>query len=285
MRFLRKAATAAFLMGAAMLPAQAQQAPRFETTKVAENVYSFRFVGHRSMFVVTRAGVIVADPINPAAAEAMLGEIRKITDKPIKYVLYSHEHLDHAGGGKVFKDVGAKIVAQANCKAVFTRHPNPNVAMPDTFYQNRYKIVLGGTEVRLNHFGPSHGNCQTILELPKEKIVFVVDLASPRTLPFRDMFDSDIKGWISTLEATEKLGATQMIPGHGPAIVPIAQLAEVREYLQDLMGAVKEAMTKTMNRDEIIKTVKLPKYEKWNMYEPWLGMNVERVITYYANGV
>jgi glyoxylase-like metal-dependent hydrolase (beta-lactamase superfamily II) len=262
-----------------------QQPPQFDTTKVADGVYSFRFVAHRSMFVVTNEGVIAADPINPAAAPIMLAEIKKVTDKPVKYLIYSHEHWDHVAGGKVFKDAGARILSQANCVASFKRNPNPAVPMPDGTYKIRHEIKLGGKTVLLHHFGPSHGNCMTIVHLPQEKLVFVVDLATPQRVQFRGMFDSDPNGWIKTLASIEKLGATQMIPGHGPPIVPISTVTDVREYMQDLMAAVKEAMTKTQNRDEIIKMVKLPKYEKWGMYEAWLGMNVERIITLYQNGV
>ncbi len=67
-------------------PASAQLPPGmkpFETHKVADGVYSFRFFFHRNMFVVTDDGVIVTDPMNPKAAGIMLKEIRKVTDKPI----------------------------------------------------------------------------------------------------------------------------------------------------------------------------------------------------------
>lgn len=268
-------------------PAWSQQPPpQFDTTKVADGVYSFRFMFHRSMFVVGSEGVIAADPINPRAAPVMLAEIKKVTAKPVKYLIYSHEHWDHVGGGKVFKDAGARIISQARCVDAFKRNPNPDlVPLPDGTYQRRHELKVGDKSVILHHFGPSHGNCMTIVQLPKEKIVFVVDLASPQALPFRGMFDSDLNGWVRTLSEVEKLGATQMIPGHGPPIVPISAVADVRGYLQDLMAAVKEAMTKTQNRDEIIRTVKLPKYEKWGQYDAWLGMNIERVITLYQNGV
>lgn len=76
----------------------------FATTKVegTDNVYIFRYQGHQSMFVVTPAGVIVTDPISygrPQAARTYLDEIRKITNVPIKYLIYSHHHYDHIAGG------------------------------------------------------------------------------------------------------------------------------------------------------------------------------------------
>src|SRR6187402_874148 len=91
-------------------------APLFETTKVegTDNVYIFRYQNHQAMFVVTPAGAIATDPISygrPQAAKTYLEEIGKITKAPIKYLIYSHHHYDHAAGGKVFKDEGATVVA------------------------------------------------------------------------------------------------------------------------------------------------------------------------------
>jgi len=76
--------------------AQTAQRPTFATTKVdgTDNVYIFRYENHQSMFVVTKAGVIATDPISlrRPAAKAYIEEIRKVTQAPIKYVIYSHSH-------------------------------------------------------------------------------------------------------------------------------------------------------------------------------------------------
>ena len=93
----------------------------FATTKVegTDNVYIFRYQNHQAMFVVTPAGVIVTDPISygrPQAAKAYLDEIRKITQAPIKYLIYSHHHYDHIAGGKVFMNAGATVVSHRRAK-------------------------------------------------------------------------------------------------------------------------------------------------------------------------
>src|SRR5262249_42741967 len=76
-------------------------------TKIADNVYVFRYGFHQAMFVVTPAGVVATDPIaylRPEAAVAYLAEIRKVSDAPIRYLVYSHHHYDHIAGGKPFRD-------------------------------------------------------------------------------------------------------------------------------------------------------------------------------------
>ncbi len=73
------AAVAFTVSAAAQLPPGMKP---FETTKVADGVYTFRFFFHRNMFIVTDEGVIVTDPLNPRAAKTMRAEKAKITDQP-----------------------------------------------------------------------------------------------------------------------------------------------------------------------------------------------------------
>ena len=128
--------TAALVAGALIATVQAQQLPSAPppsiapsmptpppappptaTTKVADNVYIFRYVGHQSMFIVTPAGVIATDPISlRRPAQPYIDAIQAVTKAPIKYVIYSHSHFDHTAGGKPFKDLGATFVAQRNAK-------------------------------------------------------------------------------------------------------------------------------------------------------------------------
>src|SRR5258705_9736378 len=117
------------------LQALAQPTPLFETKKITDNVYLFRYGGHQSMFVVTPDGVIATDPIaqrRPEAAMTYLSEIRKITQAPIKYVVYIHHHYDHIEGGQPFKDPGATFIRHTNAKTPLEALKNPDVGIPDS---------------------------------------------------------------------------------------------------------------------------------------------------------
>ena len=98
--------------------------PTYATTKVegTDNVYVFRYQNHQSMFVVTPAGVIATDPISygrPQAADTYIAEIRKVTDKPIKYLINTHAHFDHAGGVRYFVAEGATVITQEMNKSFY----------------------------------------------------------------------------------------------------------------------------------------------------------------------
>ena len=276
------AAVALTTSSVAQLPAGMKP---FETTKVADGVYTFRYFFHRTMFIVTDEGVIVAEPLNPQAAKAMRAEIAKVTDLPVEYVVYSHEHWDHITGGQIFLDEGARFISHAKCIDEFKRNPSQIVVIPEGTYKKRFDLKLGKKTLELHHFGRSHGECLTVMRLPKEKILFVVDIVTPKTIAYRNMPDYYPQDWVRTLREIEKtLDFTRIIPGHGPPTAPASAVREQREYLEDLMAAVREARKTETDPDKIRMLIKLPKYENWAGYGPWLEMNVERINLFYHMG-
>lgn len=151
----------------------------WETEQVADGVYAFRHSFYRTVFVVTDEGVIVTDPLNETAAPVLLDEIRKLTDQPVKFVSYTHSHKDHAAGGQVFKDLGATIVAQAQCAANIRETQPEGVVPPDVTFEDYYKIELGGKSVESFFFGPSHDNCLVVQLITPGNLLFLVDIANP----------------------------------------------------------------------------------------------------------
>src|SRR3954447_12420841 len=186
---------AALAVSAFAMPAAAQQQrPQIETKKVdgTEGVYIFRNGGHQSMFVVTKDGVIATDPIaygRPTGGQQYVDEIRRVTDKPIKYLIYSHHHFDHIAGGKAFKDAGARIVAHKNVKARLAPLADPNTMLPDEVFDKTKTITLGGTKLELTYLGLNHSDSNIVMRLPKEKIVFIVDTIPVGAVPGRGMID------------------------------------------------------------------------------------------------
>lgn len=257
--------------------------------KVGDGLYVFRWWVYRNIFIVTDEGVIVTDPMNPKAAKLLKKEIRKITDKPVKYVVYSHNHHDHISGGIVFKEEGAKYVGHKNILKELGDHPSPVTPVPDITFDKEYKLTLGNRTLELTYFGPNHGESLAVMRIPEEKFLFVVDIVTPRRVAFRNMPDFWPDEWIRSLKQIEKLDFDFVISGHGPAnqpaIDPASVVAEQRAYLEDLMVAVKTAMDQgTHSPDKLQKTVKLPKYEHWQYYEAWLPMNIERIWAFYHMG-
>jgi glyoxylase-like metal-dependent hydrolase (beta-lactamase superfamily II) len=258
-------------------------------TSLGDGAYVFRWWIYRNIFIVTDEGVIVTDPINPKAAKLLRGEIEKLTDQPVKYVVYSHNHHDHISGGGIFKAEGAKIVAHENLQKELGDHPSPMIPPPDITFQENYSLKLGGRTLELSYLGPNHGNSLVVMRLPEQNILFVVDIVTPRRVAFRTMPDFWPDEWIRSLKEIEMMDVDYVVPGHGaetqPAIDPASVVTDQRIYLEDLMAAVKKAMDSgTRSPDVLREVIKLPKYEHWQFYDEWLPMNIERIWAYYHMG-
>jgi len=256
---------------------------------IGDGVYVFRWWVYRNIFLVTDEGVIVTDPMNPKAAKLLRNEIRKITDKPVKYVVYSHNHHDHISGGNIFEEEGAIFVGHENLLKELADHPSPVTPLPNITFEDKHTLTLGGRTLELSYFGPNHGDSLVVMRLPKEKILFTVDIVTPRRVAFRGMPDFWPDEWVRSLKEIEQLDFDYVISGHGPesqpAIDPASIVEEQRIYLEDLMAAVKKEMDSgTHSPDALRKTVKLPKYEHWQYYKEWLPMNIERIWAYYHMG-
>ena len=257
--------------------------------KVGDGVYVFRWWVYRNIFIVTDDGVIVTDPLNPKAAKLLRSEIRKVTDKPVKYVVYSHNHHDHISGGNIFKEEGAKFVGHENVLKELGDHPSPVIPLPDITFKDRYTVKLGDRALELEYFGPNHGKSLVVMRLPEEKILFIVDIVTPRRVAFRGMPDFWPDEWVRSLKEIEQTDFQYVVSGHGPhtepAIDPASVVMEQRLYLEDLMAAVKEEMDSGVHSpDALREKVKLPKYASWRSYDEWLPMNIERIWAYYHMG-
>lgn len=276
--------------------ASAQTPPQTSTKKVdgTENVYVFRYGGHQSIFIVTPQGVIATDPISYLRpAKPYIDAIKAVTDKPIKYVIYSHHHYDHIAGGKPFKELGATFVAHKRAKERFLELKKQNslladVVMPDEVVDNKKTITLGGTTLELVYVGRNHSDNSLVMRLPKEKLVFVVDFAPIESIQFRNIPDNvSPLEYIDSLKKLAALDWERMIPGHPYAGGRFGTKKDILDdiaYLEDLSAEVKKAADAGKCFDPAMKEIKLAKYEKWNNYETGLGANIERFCYWWGRG-
>jgi len=200
--------------------AQAPARPPLQTTKVdgADGVYVFRNVNHQSVFIVTSDGVIATDPIaygKPNGGADYVAAIRAVTDKPIKYLVYSHHHYDHIAGGKAFKDAGATIVAHKRATDRLAVLKDPATPLPDESIDDSGRVIrLGGKIIELTYVGLNHSDSTLVLRLPQDRIIFLVDLVPVGAFPGLGMIDFFP---LEAMEGLKKIAGMEwdrMIPGH-----------------------------------------------------------------------
>jgi len=275
--------------------AQAQpaaQRPPIATTKVdgTNNVYTFRNGNHLSMFIVTSEGVIAADPVaygRPQGGAAYIEEIKKVTDKPIKYLIYSHHHFDHIAGGKAFKDAGAKIIAHKRANERLAVLKDPATPLADETFDKRRTLTLGGTTLELTYVGLNHSDSSLVMRLPQEKIIFVVDLLPVGQIPGRGMIDFHPLEAESSIKQILAMDWERLIPGHpgpGDRLGTKKDAQDQLTFLQDASEAVKIPAREGKCWEPAEKEVRLPKYETWPGYEANLPFVLRRYCGLWGRG-
>ena len=273
--------------------AQQPAPPPFATTKVdgTDNVYVFRYGGHQSMFVVTSAGVIATDPIGygrPQAVVTYVDEIRKVTNQPIKYLIYSHHHFDHIAGGKPFKDAGSTIVALRRTQERLAQIKDPHTVMPDETFDGHRTITLGDTTLELTFAGLNHSDNSLVMRLPKQRVIFAVDFIPVGSFPGRGMIDSYPLEWEESLKSVLSMDWDKLIPGHpgapGGRLGTKQDVQNLLTLLQDASAAVKAEAQAGKCWDAVEKDLKLPKYETWPGYANGLPMVLRRYCGLWGRG-
>jgi glyoxylase-like metal-dependent hydrolase (beta-lactamase superfamily II) len=277
----------------AAAPAPAPKPPMFETKKVdgTDNVYVFRYGGHQSMFVVTSAGVIATDPIGygrPQAVETYVAEIKKVTDKPIKYLIYSHHHYDHIAGGKPFKDAGAQIIAHEKAKERLAVLKDPATVLPDETMGDKKTIQLGGTTLELHYIGLNHSDSSLVMRLPKEKIIFAVDFLPVGSLPGLAMIDAYPLEWEASMKKVLAMDWERLIPGHpGQPDGRLGNKKDVQDiltFLQESSAEMQTAARAGKCWQPAEKEFKMPKYASWPGYETALPLVARRYCGLWGRG-
>ena len=281
---------------AAALPAwsQAQQRPPIETRKVdgTDNVYIFRNGNHQSIFVVTKDGVIATDPVaygRPQGGQQYVDEIKKVSNgTPIKYLIYSHHHYDHVAGGKAFKDAGATIIAHRRAKARLEKLADPATPLPDETVDDKGRTLkLGGTTLELRYVGLNHSDSTLVMRLPKEKLLFVVDVLPVGSFPGRGMIDFYPLEAEQSIKRILAMDWERLIPGHPGPNDRLGTKKDAQDQLtllQDTSSAVKAMAREGKCWEPAEKELQFDKYKDWPGYENGRPLVVRRYCGLWGRG-
>ena len=253
--------------------------------QVSSDIYFlFEFTSSNAVVLVTEEGVLVIDTRqHPRDGQDLIDRIRKITDRPIKWVINSHFHGDHHFGNAAFKALGATIVAQRDTARIMqkvqskeldrrgsffkSRGYDPNevkLILPDVTFDTEMTIRLGGREVRLAYFGPGQQEGDTFVFFPHARMVFTTGMFGPRSMP-NMAFTPSVDNWIKLLNQLAAMDVDKILPAHGN-VSTSADVKELASMVADEYATVKDAVTKGLTVDEAVKTLTLPQYKDWRNY-------------------
>ncbi len=265
--------------------------------------------GNHPIIINDRDVLLVDDGTTPAAAKALLEDMKLITDKPVRWVVNTHFHYDHTDGNSVFgpdveiighefvrhaiadldvvhreplktalanmpiqiesfkkqlgdvKDPGQRATlekqlaaTQADWEQLKALKPTP----PTMTYSSKMTIYRGQREIQLLFLGRGHTQGDTVVFLPKERIVCTGDLMESRLAYMGDaMFDE----WITTLEALKNLDFDTVLPGHGVPFHEKSLITAYQGYLKDLISKVAELHKQGLSAEETAKKVDLTSHK------------------------
>jgi glyoxylase-like metal-dependent hydrolase (beta-lactamase superfamily II) len=247
----------------------------FRYSSISPNDPKIPFGGSNHTWIVFKDYVVVIDANFPKEAADVIADIKKTTDKPIKYVLDTHHHGDHAYGNAVWAKEGAKIVAHKNAARLLkTNGPKQwedaakdredikksELKQVDISFDDEYELKDDTQHVVFKHFGHMHTPGDASAYLPKLKILCTGDACVNGA--FNYMGHSNSKSWITCLEAMEKLDIDIICPGHGK-LARKDLLALEKRYFTDLRAAVKKGIDDKKSPDDIVKELSFPWYKEW----------------------
>ena len=275
-RFILAGLGAAAGLGATGASAETQlaqaSAPEREIIPVAGNLYRFRQNAHFSVFVVTPAGIVATDPIDAGAAGWLKAQFKERFNQVARYLVYSHDHADHAAGGEVFADT-ATVIAHDNCKKAIIGERRAT-AVPGVTFNDSLTIELGGSVVQLDYVGRNHSDNSIVMRFPAQRALFAVDFIPVEALAFRDLPDSYLDEWLLSLRRVEAMDFDVLLPGHGK-IGRREHVRLFREYLEALRDAVLAGARAGKSLDQLKQEIKLEKYAGWQNYESYRPLNIE----------
>lgn len=221
-------------------------------TSIAEGVYFFTAGTYNTMFVVTREGVILADPIKDKGP-LLKNAIAEITALPVKFLIYSHPHADHIGDAHLFAK-GAQIIGHIETKKLLERYADPKRPAPNISFGSVYTLDFGGVKVELHYPGEGHGKGNIMIYVPDRKVLMYVDVATPKAVPLKNFSTIDIDSQIWGIQRALKLDFTTYVGGHLHRPGKKEEMQEVLQYYFASRNADKEALKRVAFRDVMAKS-------------------------------
>jgi cyclase len=238
--------------------------------KVKGDLYMISGEGGNVAVHVTSEGVLLVDDMFDRNHADILARVKSVTDKPLKYVINTHQHDDHAGGASKMLPI-VEVIAHKNARAnladikqpYYEDTPGTPIGLPRVTFSDELSVNLAGKEVRAKYFGRGHTNGDVVIYFPDLKAIHTGDLflgrpagrggAAQTRPPGVNIYVDYAQGgsfleWTKTLDGILQLDFDTVIPGHGPVSTK-ADIVKFRADLETmrnrLAGMVNEGRTKS----------------------------------------
>lgn len=210
--------------------------------------------GGNAVFYLTDAGVVMIDSKSDQEHDDLIAKLKTLTDRPVKYVILTHNHGDHAGGAAKLEAMGATLLISADDLDNMVRAKQAGT--PALGYIGQAKVVFGGKQVELREFR-GHTRGDTVAYFPADRVICVGDLlttaeAIPMIVNYPD--GGSWMDWSKSIDEILRMDFDTVIPGHGPAITK-AQLVQIRHKFGLILERVREMNREKKSAEEITQAL------------------------------
>jgi cyclase len=254
----------------------AKPAGALRIEKVKGELYMISGEGGNVAVYVTDEGVILVDDMFDRNHADILAQVKSVTSRPLKYVLNTHQHDDHAGGDLKMLPI-AEVIAHRNARAnlvhikqpYYEDTPGTPIGLPRITFSDETSVHLGGKEVRAKYFGRGHTNGDAVIYFPELGIVHTGDLFLGRAgrggapaqarPPGVNIYVDYAQGgsfleWTRTLDGMLTLDFDTVIPGHGP-VSTRGDVATFRSDLETMRNRLAGLIKQGKSKDEVVKVL------------------------------
>jgi cyclase len=266
--------------------------PGFTKVKDGIYVYAAKEGNSTCSVVVTQEGPVIIDTCQtPPDSHRLMAGVKKLTDKPVRFVIDTEVHNDHTFGHFVFSPPAVVINAEG-AAAAMQKGFDPKRAetlaaqsaqmseavkgykliVPHIEYRNKMTINLGERTFELLYLKNVHSEADTAIWLPKEGVLFAASAANVKSIinlrPFVTIPDV-----LASYKLMKSLNPEIVVPGHGP-VSTTKIFDEYEGFYTLLLQRVQEMAGKGKTLDEIKKELKMPEYADWSGQDR-LGVNID----------
>ncbi|WP_208706591.1 MULTISPECIES: MBL fold metallo-hydrolase [Pseudoalteromonas] len=248
----------------------------YKVENIKDNIYRFSAGHYHSAFMIVDKVALVTDPLNSDAAKYLKSYIKKTFNADIKYMVYSHSHVDHAMGGNELIDKNTTVVSHKFADDDLRLNKVPT-ALPDLTFTDTLKIELGDSYVLLNYYGPNNGRGNVSMRFMPANVLYVVDWIVLGRMPYKNLIGYDINGMLSSTKAILNEPPFAVFIGGHADTGNRDDVVSYLHYIEDLHAAVRDGMLAGKKLSTLQKEITLEKYSHLKMYQQWLPLNIEGV--------